>query len=253
MPSLPVDDVDWYETIRMGDDVTLIHEPWIKPFFRCNIWHVRGRDCDLLFDTGLGHVSLREHVAIVAERRIICVASHTHFDHIGCHHEFGERCVHHAEAAILADPRNEWTLADRFANEDMFDRLPQGWSTERYHVKSAPAQRLLTHGDIVDLGDRHFEVIHTPGHSPGGIGLFEKATGIFLSGDIVYDGPLIDDAYHSDRTVYADTLEALRDLPIAIIHGGHFPSFGPTRLRQLIDEYVAGKRAPGCHLAALSR
>ena len=49
----------WYETIRMGDGVTLIHEPWIKPFFRCNIWHVRGRDRDLLFDSGLGHVSLR--------------------------------------------------------------------------------------------------------------------------------------------------------------------------------------------------
>ena len=46
----------------MGDGVTLIHEPWIKPFFRCNIWHVRGRDRDLLFDTGLGHVSLRRHV-----------------------------------------------------------------------------------------------------------------------------------------------------------------------------------------------
>ena len=42
----------WYETIRMADDVTLVHEPWIKPFFRCNMWHVRGRDRDLLFDSG---------------------------------------------------------------------------------------------------------------------------------------------------------------------------------------------------------
>ena len=37
-----VDPGDWYETIRMSDDVTLIHEPWIKPFYRCNMWHVRG-------------------------------------------------------------------------------------------------------------------------------------------------------------------------------------------------------------------
>ena len=43
----------------MADGVTLIHEPWIKPFFRCNMWHVRGRDRDLLFDSGLGHFSLR--------------------------------------------------------------------------------------------------------------------------------------------------------------------------------------------------
>ncbi|TIS05739.1 MAG: MBL fold metallo-hydrolase, partial [Mesorhizobium sp.] len=65
MSMLPVIEApDWYEAIRMGDDVTLIHEPWIKPFFRCNIWHVRGRDRDLLFDTGLGHVSLRRHVPL---------------------------------------------------------------------------------------------------------------------------------------------------------------------------------------------
>ena len=106
----------------MADGVTLIHEPWIQPFFRCNIWHVRGRDRDLLFDTGLGHVSLRRHVPLVTERPLVCVASHTHFDHIGCHHEFPDRCVHAAEAAILADPRNDWTLADRYATDEMFDR-----------------------------------------------------------------------------------------------------------------------------------
>ena len=245
----PVEAAHWYETIRMGDDVTLIHEPWIKPFFRCNIWHVRGRDRDLLFDTGLGHFSLTEHVALVTERAPICIASHTHFDHIGCHHEFAERCVHEAEAPILADPRNEWTLADRYATDEMFDRPPSGWDTARYRVRPAPAQRLLSQGDSFDLGDRRFEVIHTPGHSPGGIGLFERATGIFLSGDIVYDGPLIDDAYHSDREAYVSTLEALRTLPATIVHGGHFASFGPTRFRQLIDEYLAGRRRPGCHLA----
>lgn len=181
----PVGARDWYETIRMADDVTLIHEPWIKPFFRCNMWHVRGRDRDLLFDTGLDHFSLRQYVRLVSERSLICVASHTHFDHIGCHHEFPERCVHHVEASILADPRNDWTLADRYATDDMFDRPPIGWDTSNYRVQSAPAQRLLEHGDVIELGNRHFEAIHTPGHSPGGIGLFERASGILLSGDIV--------------------------------------------------------------------
>jgi len=244
----PIAAKDWYETIRMADAVTLIHEPWIKPFFRCNMWHVRGRDRDLLFDTGLGHFSLRQHVRLVAERPLLCVASHTHFDHIGCHHEFPDRCVHTAEAEILADPRNEWTVADRYATDEMFDCLPEGWETSRYRIQPAPAQRLLAHGDVIDLGDRHFEVIHTPGHSPGGIGLFEKASGMFLSGDILYDGPLIDDAYHSNREDYAATMERLRALPVSVIHGGHFPSFGATRYHQLIDEYLAGARKPGCHL-----
>ncbi len=246
----PVGARDWYETIRMADDMTLIHEPWIKPFFRCNMWHVRGRDRDLLFDTGLGHFSLREHVRLVSERPLICVASHTHFDHIGCHHEFPDRCVHHAEASILADPRNDWTLADRYATDDMFDRLPVGWNALSYQVQPAPARRLLEHGDVIDLGNRYFEVIHTPGHSPGGISLFERASGILLSGDIVYDGPLIDDAYHSNTEDYVTTMGNLRDLPVSVVHGGHFPSFGPTRFKQLINEYLAGKHVPGCHLSS---
>jgi len=244
------DEKEWYETIRMADGVTLIHEPWIKPFFRCNMWHVRGRDRDLLFDSGLGHVSLRKHVALVSERPLICIASHTHFDHIGSHHEFAARYVHRAEAEILADPRNEWTLADQYATDEMFDRLPPGWNAAQYHVRPAPPGRLLEDGDILDLGDRAFQVIHTPGHSPGGIGLFESKTGVFLAGDIVYDGPLIDDAYHSDREDYARTLGQLCKLKVSVVHGGHFPSFGPTRLHQIIDEYLAGRRMAGCHLAS---
>lgn len=239
----------WYETVRMADDVTLIHEPWIKPFYRCNIWHVRGRDRDLLFDSGLGHFSLSEHIKLVTERPLLCVASHTHFDHIGCHHEFAHRCVHSAEAAILADPRNDLTLAGKYATEEMFNRLPAGWQTGRYRIQPAPAERLLEDGDVIDLGDRSFEVVHTSGHSPGGIGLFERKTGIFLSGDIVYDGPLIDDAYHSDLAAYQATFERIRSSPVSAVHGGHFPSFGRTRYRQLIDEYLAQRRKPGCHLA----
>ena len=179
---------------------------------------MHGRDRDLLVDTGLGHFSLRDHVALVSERPLVCVASHTHFDHIGCHHELGERCVHFADAAILADPRNEWTLANRYATDEMFDRFPEGWSAERYRIWLAPAQRPLADRDVVVLGDLSFQV-YTPGHPPAAIGLFEQATGSILSGDIVYDGPLIDDAYHSDPDAYVAALETLRRLPISIVHG----------------------------------
>lgn len=239
---------DWYETIRFADDVTLIQEPWIKPFYRCNMWHVRGRDSDLLFDSGLGAVSLRDHVALVTERPLLCVASHTHFDHIGCHHEFPARAVHSAEAVILADPRRDWTLADRYATDAMFDAVPPGWDAAAYRVRAAAATRVLQDGDVIDLGDRVFEVIHTPGHSPGGIALWEARTGTLLSGDLVYDGPLIDDAYHSELGAYEISLRRLGALPVSVVHGGHFPSFGRTRLHQVIEAYVQGIRAPGCHL-----
>lgn len=103
---------DWYTTAQKGDDVTLIAEPFIHEFYRCNMWHVRGRDRDMLVDSGMGVVPLREWVPLVTGRPLTAVASHTHFDHIGCHHEFADRVVHRAEAEILADPSNAATLAE---------------------------------------------------------------------------------------------------------------------------------------------
>lgn len=245
---LKVDAEHWYETIRMDDGITLIHEPWIKPFYRCNMWHVRGRDQDLLFDTGLGHFSLRKNVSLVTERSLTCVASHTHFDHIGNHHEFPGCCVHHSEAEILLAPDNERILAVPYATDEMFDRQPLGWDANTYHVKPAMIGRELTHGDVIDLGDRAFEVVHTPGHSPGGIALFEKKSGILLSGDIIYDGPLIEDTYHANLEHYVASMEYLAKLPISVVHGGHFPSFGVVRFQQIIADYLDGKRKAGCHL-----
>ncbi len=202
----------------------------------------------MLFDTGLGHFSLRRHVALVRERPIVCAASHSHFDHIGSHHEFADRAIHRNEADILANPDRKRTLAERYADEQMFDTLPEGWVSKDYRIEPAPATTELKDGDVVDLGDRAFEVIHTPGHSPGGIALWEKKTGTLLSGDIVYDGPLILDTYHADLADYDASMERLATFPATIIHGGHFPSFGRARLGELIAEYREGRRQAGCHL-----
>ncbi len=234
----------WYETRRVGDDVTWIGEPFIKEFYRCNIWHVRGRDRDMLVDSGMGVVSLRRHVPIVTEKSCLAVASHTHFDHIGCHHEFEDRLVHRDEADLLAHPTRANTLADPYVTDDIFTGLPPPpYVSAEYRVKGAPATRILEDGDSVDLGDRRFEVIHTPGHSPGGIALFERSTGILFSGDIVYDGPLIEDAYHSNVGDYIASMERLLRLPVRLVHGGHFPSFGRDRYQAMIAEWLAAKHA----------
>ena len=50
----------WFEWRRIDDAVTLLWEPHVVPLMRCNIWHVRGRDRDLLIDTGMGIASLKE-------------------------------------------------------------------------------------------------------------------------------------------------------------------------------------------------
>lgn len=233
---------DWYRLDRKADGVTLISEPWIKEFYRCNCWHVRGRDGDMLVDSGMGVLPLRDWVPLVTERAVTCVASHTHFDHIGCHHEFPDRCVHHAEADILANPRNDWTMADPYVTDDIFDALPPApYSSATYKVKSAPATRLLEDGDVIDLGDRHFEVIHTPGHSPGGIALWEAASETLFSGDIVYDGPLIEETWHSDAQDYLASMKRLLELPVRTVHGGHFASYDGDRHRAIIRAWLDTK------------
>lgn len=234
----------WYRVRAVGDGVTWIDEPSVKEFFRCNVWHVRGRDRDLLVDSGWGVVPLRAHVPLVTERPLVAVASHTHFDHIGGHFEFAERWVHAAEAGPLARPTRANTLVEPYVTDDVFDALPPPpYSSTTYCPKAAPATRLLADGDVVDLGDRVFEVVHTPGHSPGGIALFERASGILFSGDIVYDGPLIDDCPGADLDDYARSLRRLLQLPVRVMHGGHFPSTSGDRLRELIEAWLRRRDA----------
>lgn len=237
----------WYETIAFADGVSLVHEPWIPPFFRCNMWLVKGRDRDLLIDAGLGAVPLRANVPALAGRPVTLALSHTHFDHMGAAHEFDERLVHPAEAPVAADPSNAATLFSHYAAGDadaeMFLGLPPGWDARAYRIPPAPATGLLSDGERIDLGDRVLTVLHTPGHSPGHLSFFEEKTGILIAQDVVYDGPLVDDCDGADVATYIATLSRLRLLEPSIVHGGHFASFGPTRYRQLIDAYLAAKDA----------
>lgn len=115
---------------------------------RCNIWHLRGRERDLLVDSGWGVVSMRRHIPLVTERPLVAVASHTHFDHIAGHHEFAERWVHRAEAAFLVAPTRDNTLVDPYVTDAVFHALPP-LPTAR--PPTAPRPRpahLLEDGDV---------------------------------------------------------------------------------------------------------
>jgi glyoxylase-like metal-dependent hydrolase (beta-lactamase superfamily II) len=114
-----------------------------------------------------------------------------------------------------------------------------GYDIQAYRLRPAKVTRLVEDGDIVDLGDRRFEVIHLPGHSPGSIGLLERKTEILFSGDAVYDGPLIDNLERSNVADYRQTMERLRGLPVRTIHAGHDTSFGRDRLLELIDKQIS--------------
>ena len=240
---------DWYETVPFADGVTLIHEPWMPPFYRGHMWLVRGRDRDLLIDAGLGHVPLRASVPALQGRPVALLVSHTHWDHIGAAHEFDgpddERLAHPSEAATLLRPDPERTLFAKYADgsrdAQAFTRRPEGWNAARHVLRPAPATRPVDEGDRIDLGDRAFRVLHTPGHCAGHLALWEERTGTLFAQDAVYDGPLVDTCPDSDVPAYRRTLARLRaDFAPRVVHGGHFPSFGLVRFRQLIDEYLSG-------------
>src|SRR4029077_17807898 len=109
----------WFELQRCDADIPLLWEPHVVPLMRCNIWHVRGRDRDLLIDTGMGVASLREAERHLLEKAVLAVATHTHLDHVGGHHEFDECLVHRLEADGLGRSSDhdsldtsEWDAAD---------------------------------------------------------------------------------------------------------------------------------------------
>lgn len=234
----------WFETQSFSDGVTLIRERHIAPWLRCNIWHVRGRDADLIVDTGMGLRPLKSEIAALVERPVTAIMTHAHFDHAGGLHEFDVRCGHRCEAEIIQKPTVANTVADTgYVRAEAFQALPhEGFDYREYTVRAAPLTRVLDDGDVIDLGDRHFKVFHLPGHSPGSIALYEETTGLLFSGDVVYDGDLLDNLFHSDPTIYLESVRRLRELPVTTVHAGHFRSFERAQMLNIIDEFLAGRR-----------
>lgn len=232
----------WFRRRNLDDGIARIHEPHVAPWLRCNIWHVRGRDRDLIVDTGMGLRPMLPEFSALTERPVSAIMTHSHFDHVGGLHEFDCRCGHSDEAQIIANPTAAKTVADSgYVRAESFTALPySGFDHTQYHVKPAPLTGYLDDGDVLDLGDRVFRVLHLPGHSPGSIALYEADTQTLFSGDVIYDGDLIDDLYHSDAEVLAESHARLRELSIRTVHGGHFASFGRDRLLELLDLYQNG-------------
>jgi hydroxyacylglutathione hydrolase len=65
------------------------------------------------------------------------------------------------------------------------DRLPF-----RLSIESVRPDFLMVEGDLIDIGNLQFEVIHTPGHTPGGICLYCKEMQILFSGDTLFQGTI---------------------------------------------------------------
>lgn len=241
----------WFDRRTCDDGITLLWEPHVHPMLRCNIWHVPGRDRDLLIDTGLGVSSLRQAARDLFLKPVCAVATHSHLDHMGGLHEFECRLCHAAEAEYFAKPNSDnrlvinddhWLatyMPDLGCDRLVIDALPKpGFDPTQWALQSAPPTGLLADQEVIDLGNRHFEVLHLPGHSPGSIALYEQSTRTLFSGDVVYDADLLDSIPHANIGDYAASLERLRGLQVDVVHAGHEASFGRERLLAIIDKYL---------------
>jgi glyoxylase-like metal-dependent hydrolase (beta-lactamase superfamily II) len=230
----------WFSRADFGGGITMLTEPFVHSYVRANIWHLRGRDADLLVDTGMGICSLAPEIGTPAGKPLLVVATHIHLDHVGSMHEFDERAGPVFSAAEFASMGDAATYAYMFRDlEGAVSRLPvTDWKSADYTIAPAPLGRTLSEGETIDLGDRRFHVLHLPGHSPDSIALYDEASEELFSGDAIYDDTLIDDLPDSDRPAYRHTMRRLMDLPVRRGYGGHGPAYDGLRMREIAADYL---------------
>jgi glyoxylase-like metal-dependent hydrolase (beta-lactamase superfamily II) len=139
------------------------------------------------------------------------VNTHGHFDHIGANKAVKEATgaeilIHEADAPLMAHAAQQSSAFGMRA------------------VSSPPADRFVKHGDVVTAGEITLKVVHTPGHSQGGICLLEQ--GVAFTGDSLFAGSIgRTDLMGGDlMTLITSIKEHLMTLPDeTVVLSGHGP------------------------------
>lgn len=162
--------------------------------------------------TGLGSDRVISGIrSILADRRLdMIVATHCHFDHVGGLHdlvsEFGcEVYAGELDAPRIRDADDRYTLASAFGG------------------LMAPVDVTgLSDGDVIDLGDRRFRTIWTPGHTEGGICLYDESSGTLFSGDTLFEtGVGRTDFAGGSMTSLRRSIGFLSNIDIRELYPGH--------------------------------
>lgn len=135
--------------------------------------------------------------------------THGHFDHIGA----VEKLKKETGAKVLIHEKDKACLTDPKRNLSYLAGL---------EIRGEEADGFLIDKDVLQVGDLKFEIIHTPGHSKGGVCLL--ADNHLFSGDTLFNTSIgRTDFFDSDRK---ELLKVIRDrlliLPDAtLVYPGH--------------------------------
>lgn len=237
------DQHSWFDVREDEPGIFIIEEP--HHVERVKSYLIAGTERAILLDTGMGVANIREVVDGLTDLPIMVVNSHAHWDHVGGNVLFDEILIHPAESddLLLGFPNER--MQRWFQPSRLTGPLPQDVDIETMAIPPSRATGLLFEGQVFDLGGRTLEVLHCPGHSPGGIVLLDRARGILFSTDVAYKGYLY--AYGGRWIqVYRDTLARLAALApeLRTLYPSHNDSpISPDLLPQMVnalDRVLAG-------------
>ncbi|MFB6076117.1 MAG: MBL fold metallo-hydrolase, partial [Candidatus Aenigmatarchaeota archaeon] len=137
------------------------------------------------------------------------ILTHSHFDHVGGCEELKNK----TGAKVLMHPEAKELLESGEVLQEEFDA-----DFEPFEVDGT-----LEEDDEVDTGNHKFRVIHTPGHTPGSIALWDEDDKILISGDTLFiDGFGSTEHKGGDPDHLNSSLKKLKDLDdIEILLPGH--------------------------------
>jgi glyoxylase-like metal-dependent hydrolase (beta-lactamase superfamily II) len=168
---------DYYTITRIDEQTIAIGEP-LSHSQNYN-YLLLGEERALLFDSGPGFHDIRPVVASLTSLPVTAVPSHLRYDHIGSHMKY-ERL------ALLDLPELRRRVADGAL------RLRYGEHLGVFESVPLPTLRptqWLTPDSTIDLGGRPLLVLHTPGHTPDSMALFDRARDQLFIGDFITEGP----------------------------------------------------------------
>jgi glyoxylase-like metal-dependent hydrolase (beta-lactamase superfamily II) len=209
---------DWFTIDQIDNETYIISE--YRHWEETHCYLLNGSERSLLIDTGLGICDIHEQVIKLTTKPIVAVATHIHWDHIGGHKYFPDFYAHKNELSWLS---GEFPLTMEQIKGMVVDRcdLPEGYDVNKYEFFQGKPTRVLKDNEIVDIGGRFVQIVHTPGHSPGHICFWEKERGNLFTGDLVYKDTLFAYFPSTDPEAYLNSLERVSALPVKQVFPAH--------------------------------